>query len=144
MGHLAPNFRAKNRSSHLERGYWNVSFLLFSSSFCTDSYASCFSQFNSFLKQSQEAKPHSDRQEDGAWRQQFPTSAQWYSSHPVRIKGWLEMASLIPLVESKSLSRVRLFGTPWTVAHQVPLSMGFSGQKHWSREPFPSSGDLPT
>ena len=33
--------------------------------------------------------------------------------------------------------------TPWTVAHQVPLSMGFSRQKYWSGFPFPSPGDLP-
>ena len=33
--------------------------------------------------------------------------------------------------------------TPWTVAHQAPLSMGFSRQEHWSGLPFPSPGDLP-
>ena len=38
----------------------------------------------------------------------------------------------------KSLSRVRLFVTPWTVAHQTPLSMGFSRQTHWSGLPLPS------
>ena len=43
----------------------------------------------------------------------------------------------------KSLSRVRLFATPWTVAHQAPLSMGFSRQKYWSGLPFPSPGDIP-
>ena len=43
----------------------------------------------------------------------------------------------------KSLSLVRLFATPWTVAHQAPLSMGFSRQEHWSGLPFPSPGDLP-
>ena len=43
----------------------------------------------------------------------------------------------------KSLSRVRLFVTPWTVAHQAPLSMGFSRQEYWSGLPFPSPGDLP-
>ena len=42
----------------------------------------------------------------------------------------------------KSLSRVRLFATPWTVAHQAPLSMGFSRQEYWSGLPFPSPGDL--
>ena len=42
-----------------------------------------------------------------------------------------------------SLSRVRLFVTPWTVARQAPLSMGFSRQEYWSRLPFPSPGDLP-
>ena len=44
----------------------------------------------------------------------------------------------------KSLSRVQLFATPWTVAHQAPPSMGFSRQEHWSGLPFPSPGDLPT
>ena len=38
---------------------------------------------------------------------------------------------------------VRLFVTPWTVAHQAPLSMGFSWQEHWSRLPCPPPGDLP-
>ena len=43
----------------------------------------------------------------------------------------------------KLLSLVRLFATPWTVAHQAPLSMGFSRQEYWSGLPFPSPGDLP-
>ena len=38
----------------------------------------------------------------------------------------------------KSLSRVRLFETPWTAAHQAPLSMGFSRQEYWSGVPSPS------
>ena len=42
-----------------------------------------------------------------------------------------------------SLSHVQFFATPWTVAHQVPLSMGFSRHKYWSGLPFPSPGDLP-
>ena len=33
--------------------------------------------------------------------------------------------------------------TPWTVAHQAALSMGFPRQEHWSGQPFPSPGDLP-
>ena len=33
--------------------------------------------------------------------------------------------------------------TPWTVAHQPPLSMGFSRQEYWSGSPFPSPGYLP-
>ena len=40
-------------------------------------------------------------------------------------------------------SCVQLSVTPWTVACQAPLSMGFSGQEYWSRLPFPSSGALP-
>ena len=45
--------------------------------------------------------------------------------------------------EVKSLSYVRLFVTPWTIAHQAALSMGFSRQEYWSGLPFPSAGDLP-
>ena len=41
------------------------------------------------------------------------------------------------------LSRVQLLATPWTVACQAPLSMGFSRQEYWSGLPFPSPGDLP-
>ena len=41
-------------------------------------------------------------------------------------------------VKVKSPSRVWLFATPWTAAHQSPLSMGFSRQKHWSELPLPS------
>ena len=43
----------------------------------------------------------------------------------------------------KSFSHVWLFTTPWTVAHQVPLSMGFSRQEYWRMLKFPSPGDLP-
>ena len=41
-------------------------------------------------------------------------------------------------VKVKSLSRVRLFVTPWTAAHQAPPSMWFSRREQWSRLPFPS------
>ena len=41
-------------------------------------------------------------------------------------------------VKVKSLSRVRLFATPWTAAYQAPLSMGFSRQGYWSGLPLPS------
>ena len=40
-------------------------------------------------------------------------------------------------------SCARLFVTPWTVANQAPLSMGFCRQEYWSGKPFPSPGDLP-
>ena len=43
----------------------------------------------------------------------------------------------------KSLSRVRLFATPWTAGYQAPPSMEFSRQEYWSGLPFPSPGDLP-
>ena len=46
-------------------------------------------------------------------------------------------------VKMKSLSRVQLFATPWTVAYKASPSMGFSRQEYWSGLPFPSPGDLP-
>ena len=47
------------------------------------------------------------------------------------------------MTESQNVSCVRLFVTPWTVAGQAPLSMGFSRQEYWSGLPFTSPGDLP-
>ena len=46
-------------------------------------------------------------------------------------------------MKSKSLSRVQLFATSWTVAHQAPLFMEFSREEYCSGLPFPSPGDLP-
>ena len=46
-------------------------------------------------------------------------------------------------VKVKSLNRVRLFATLWTVAHQAPPSVEFSRQEYCSGLPFPSPGDLP-
>ena len=45
-------------------------------------------------------------------------------------------------VKVKSLSRVQLFATPWTVTYQALLSMGFSKQEYWSGLRFPSPGVL--
>ena len=54
------------------------------------------------------------------------------------------MASKLTLEsESETESEVRLFVTPWTVAYQAPLSVGFSRQEYWSGLPFLSPGDLP-
>ena len=44
----------------------------------------------------------------------------------------------------KVAHRVLLFATPWTVAHQAPLSMGFPMQKYWRGFPFPTPGDIPS
>ena len=54
-----------------------------------------------------------------------------------------DLRKLSLVSEVKSLSRVRLFATPWTVAHQAPPSMGFSRQEYWSGVPFPFPEDLP-
>ena len=44
----------------------------------------------------------------------------------------------MPACMLSHFSHIRLFATPWTVAHQVPLYMGFSRQEYWSGLPFPS------
>ena len=74
-------------------------------------------------------------------------------TYRLKVKGWKKIfhtngdqkkagvAILIPdKVKVKSFC---LFGTPWTVAYQVPPSMGLSRQEYWSGLPFPSPGDLP-
>ena len=53
------------------------------------------------------------------------------------------MKCIFTLVVVQLLSRVQFFETAWTVAHQAPLSMGFSRQEYWSGLPFPTPGDLP-
>ena len=56
---------------------------------------------------------------------------------------FLEIRSNGVCVHAWSLSGIRFFATPWTVALQATLSMGFSRQEYWSGLPFPSPGDLP-
>ena len=55
------------------------------------------------------------------------------------------LAQLIHLTfrGSDKCLKSRLFVTPWTIAPQAPLSVGFSRQEYWSGFPFPPSGDLP-
>ena len=70
---------------------------------------------------------------------------QWItctSSHHLSVKWTLPVFLLRACVLSR-FSRVQLFETPWTVTHQVPLSMGFSRQEYWSGLPCPPPGDLP-
>ena len=55
----------------------------------------------------------------------------------------LAYTSLFPYVIVVLVAKLCLNVTPWTVAHQSPLSMGFSRQEYWSGLPFPSPGDLP-
>ena len=65
------------------------------------------------------------------------------SSHLVLCRPCLLPPSIFPSMGAQSLSHVQLFATPWTVACQALLSMGFSRQEDWSWLPFPSLGDLP-
>ena len=69
------------------------------------------------------------------------TAADEFSFRKVTLK--LSLPSESSGSEVKSLSSVRLFVTPETVARQAPLSMGFSRQEYLSGLPFPSPGDLP-
>ena len=54
----------------------------------------------------------------------------------------LILAYSIQFSSVQSLSRVRLFVTPWTATRQAPLSMGFSRQEYWSGVPYPTPVDL--
>ena len=58
----------------------------------------------------------------------------------VGLEGWLRWLAQSLL---NHFSRVQLYVTPWTVAHQTPPSMEFSRQEYWSGWPFPPPGGLP-
>ena len=62
-----------------------------------------------------------------------------YGQFPLTLNTWNALSSS----ECVSCSVVSNSVTPQTVAHHVPLSMGFSRQEYWSGLPFPSPGDLP-
>ena len=72
----------------------------------------------------------------------FPTKVLPGRGQPISTFNIFSPAFCPPL-KVKSLSRVRLFATPWTVAYQAPLSMEFSRQWYWSGLPFPSPADHP-
>ena len=61
----------------------------------------------------------------------------------LRARKFLSIAEVILSIVVHLLSRVWHFVTPWTVACQAPLSMGFSRQVYWSGLSFPPPGDLP-
>ena len=79
------------------------------------------------------------------WRELQPSPNCFLYKVDLRIKSNQICESILKMgkVKVKSLSRVRLFVTPWTVAYQGPPSMGFSRREYWSGLPFPSPGDLP-
>ena len=70
------------------------------------------------------------------------TTEHWVEVSAVNSKFSL-LSILYMKVKVKLLSHVWPFATPWTVAHQASLSMGFSRQEYWSGLSFPSPGDLP-
>ena len=70
-------------------------------------------------------------------------SRRWRLSWALlHIASYKLMAQLKRGKKVKSLSHVRLFAAPWTVAYWAPPSMGFSRQEYWSGMPFPSPEDL--
>ena len=72
-----------------------------------------------------------------------PTGLENVSFHSsLKERQCQRMLKVKKVKEVKSLSRVRLFATQWTIAYQAPQSMGFSRQGYWSGLPFPSPGDL--
>ena len=71
----------------------------------------------------------------------LPTSMKESTALEQRVLCTLK--ALVKWSEVKSLSCVRLFATPYTGAHQAPLSMKFSRQGYWSRLPFSSPEYLP-
>ena len=71
-------------------------------------------------------------------------------SSPLEWTGWISLQSKglsrvfsNTTVQRSHLSGIQLFVTPWTVAHQAPLSIGFSRQEYWSGLPCPPPGDPP-
>ena len=68
-------------------------------------------------------------------------SAKEMQQIPTEIQFFLNFYIMIESV--RQLSCVRLFETPWTIAHQAHPSMGFSRQEYWSGLPCPPPGDLP-
>ena len=63
--------------------------------------------------------------------------------HPDNSEAMVQKPLFCRKTKVESLSHVQLFATPWTVAYQALMSLGFSRQEYWSRLPFPSPGDLP-
>ena len=58
----------------------------------------------------------------------------------IKTEGWTGNEKIVIVY---LLSLVQLFVTPWNIACQAPLSMGFPKQEYWRGLPFPSAGDLP-
>ena len=80
-----------------------------------------------------------------------PKETVWICSFP-NFPVKIYLTALLPLVllgpklsgiHAQLLSQVQIFVTPWTVAHQTALSMGFPRQECWSGWLFPPAGDLP-
>ena len=123
LGHLILSWRSLRLSSFL---------LIHFSFFLSDSFISTILSFTSLILSS------------ALVILLFVASSVFYFIYCIIHYYWLFFVSSRKRKRKvKSLSRVQLFVTPWTVAHQAPLSMGFSRQEYWSGLQFPSPGDLP-
>ena len=84
------------------------------------------------------------KRQDGTlgWSVRSPWSLSLPKDRPVPLP--LSLADCVPSTMRPCVySRMAPIATPWTAAHQAPLSMGFSRRECWSGLPFPSPGDLP-
>ena len=70
------------------------------------------------------------------------TEYLFFSGDFLDLDFWSCVPSMSAGMPAQLLSHVQLFATPWTRAHQAPLSMGISRQEYWSGLPFPPPGDL--
>ena len=77
-----------------------------------------------------------------SWKRRTNTNIYWMTLDMVTDVSKPQFAYLWACMLSR-LSRVWLFSTLWTVAHQAPLSMGFSRHEYWSGLPFPPPENLP-
>ena len=79
----------------------------------------------------------------GKWAEMCRVGLERHQRAECPRRRWDETEAGFPGGEVKSLSRVQLLATPWTVPYNAPLSMEFSRQEYWSGLPFPSPEDLP-
>ena len=80
------------------------------------------------------------------WYHQWVMNPVWSNSQGLPLRhstGCQNTAKFTCAWVLSHFSLVQLFATPWTVAHQAPLSMGFSRQEYWNGLPCPSPEDLP-
>ena len=108
----------------------------------TQSQCICFPNIDSKAKNNMMEKPgryHLYQEIEGNI---LSNDTNWNSAHLIRCNV-KNISSLLWYCcrKVKLLSYVRLFVTPWIVAHQAPQSMKFSRQEYWSGLPFPSSGE---
>ena len=73
-----------------------------------------------------------------------PPQVLSYLMYKLNLKVFFKTFNFILVCVCQLLSRVQLFATPRTVAHQASLSMEFSRQEYWSGLPFPSPRNFPT